>query len=124
MSDDGTAMTICAASMHIAGNGSSVGVTPSSQQKQSMPTSTFSTHASRMQNCSVVAHAPTLARAASDLGNAVWGPLMRAGNDKSLFARQVERYADIYTSRLEHLLACADSTRLYPTRCRLLPHDP
>ena len=45
-------------------------------------------------------------------------------NDKSHFMRQIEKYADIYTSRLEHLLACADSTRFYPTRCRLLPHDP
>ena len=44
-----------------------------------------------------------LARAASDLGNAIWGPLMRAGNDKSLFARQVEKYADIYTSRVSNL---------------------
>ena len=32
---------------------------------------------------------------ATELGNPVWGPLMRAGNDESLFARQVERYADV-----------------------------
>jgi 5'-nucleotidase len=44
-----------------------------------------------------------LARAAADLGNPNWGPLMRAGNDKSLFARQVERYADVYTSRVSNL---------------------
>ncbi|MFV2040189.1 MAG: HAD-IG family 5'-nucleotidase, partial [Acidimicrobiales bacterium] len=35
-----------------------------------------------------------LARAAAEVGHKLWGPLMRAGNDKSLFARQVERYAD------------------------------
>jgi 5'-nucleotidase len=44
-----------------------------------------------------------LARSAADLGNQIWGPLMRAGNDKSLFARQVEKYADIYTSRVSNL---------------------
>ncbi|MEM7276373.1 MAG: HAD-IG family 5'-nucleotidase [Actinomycetota bacterium] len=43
-----------------------------------------------------------LARAATELGNRTWGPLMRAGNDKSLFARQVERYADVYTSRVSN----------------------
>ena len=36
-----------------------------------------------------------LARKAGEVGNPIWGPLMRAGNDKSLFARQVERYADV-----------------------------
>lgn len=44
-----------------------------------------------------------LAQRAAELGNRAWGPLMRAGNDKSLFARQVERYADIYTSRVSNL---------------------
>ncbi len=43
-----------------------------------------------------------LARMAATLGNPHWGPLMRAGNDKSLFARQVERYADVYTSRVSN----------------------
>ena len=38
------------------------------------------------------------------LRNEAWGPLMRAGQDKSLFARQVERYADVYTSRVSNLL--------------------
>ena len=41
--------------------------------------------------------------AAGTLGNATWGPLMRSGYDKSLFARQVERYADVYTSRVSNL---------------------
>lgn len=44
-----------------------------------------------------------LARAASSLGNDRWGPIMRAGSDKSLYARQVERYADVYTSRVSNL---------------------
>ena len=43
-----------------------------------------------------------LAKRSSEMGNVHWGPLMRAGNDKSLFARQVERYADVYTSRVSN----------------------
>ncbi|MCP3937603.1 MAG: HAD-IG family 5'-nucleotidase [Actinomycetia bacterium] len=43
-----------------------------------------------------------LAQASSELSNPTWGPLMRSGNDKSLFARQVERYADVYTSRVSN----------------------
>ena len=44
------------------------------------------------------------------LGNATWGPLMRAGNDKGLFARQVERYADVYTSRVSNFLLFVTQT--------------
>lgn len=44
-----------------------------------------------------------LAIASGELHNPSWGLLMRAGLDKSLFARQVERYADVYTSRVAHL---------------------
>lgn len=63
-----------------------------------------------------------LARAASDLGNPTWGPLMRAGYDKSLFARQVERYADIYTSRVSNLRAVTPYAYLRAARGSL-PHD-
>ena len=45
-----------------------------------------------------------LAQAAGELGNLRWGLLMASGNDKSYFARQVERHADIYTSRVSNLL--------------------
>ncbi|MCP4544967.1 MAG: HAD-IG family 5'-nucleotidase [bacterium] len=45
-----------------------------------------------------------LAQAVSELGNPNWGLLMASGNDKSYFARQVERHADIYTSRVSNLL--------------------
>lgn len=63
-----------------------------------------------------------LARAASGLGNPIWGPLMRAGNDKSLFARQVERYADVYTSRVSNF--GAETPYAYLRAPRLtLPHD-
>jgi HAD superfamily 5'-nucleotidase-like hydrolase len=64
-----------------------------------------------------------LAKASGEVGNPTWGPLMRAGNDKSLFARQVERYADIYTSRVSNLLAETPFAYLRAARGSL-PHDP
>ncbi len=63
-----------------------------------------------------------LARASGEMGNPTWGPLMRAGNDKSLFARQVERYADVYTSRVSNLLAATPFAYLRAARGSL-PHD-
>lgn len=63
-----------------------------------------------------------LARAASELGNPVWGPLMRAGNDKSLLARQVERYADVYTSRVSNFGLRTPYAYLRAARTSL-PHD-
>ncbi|TDD66444.1 HAD family hydrolase [Jiangella aurantiaca] len=63
-----------------------------------------------------------LARAASELGNPTWGPMMRAGNDKSLFARQVEKYADIYTSRVANLGQRTPFAFLRAARTSL-PHD-
>jgi HAD superfamily 5'-nucleotidase-like hydrolase len=64
-----------------------------------------------------------LARAAGELRNAAWGPLMRSGNDKSLFARQVERYADVYTSRVSNFLFETPYAFLRAARGSL-PHDP
>ena len=63
-----------------------------------------------------------LAREASGLGNPIWGPLMRAGNDKSLFARQVERYADVYMSRVSNLRYETPFAYLRAARGSL-PHD-
>ncbi len=63
-----------------------------------------------------------LARASGELGNSIWGPIMRAGNDKSLFARQVERYADVYTSRASNFLAETPFALLRAPR-GTLPHD-
>ena len=45
-----------------------------------------------------------LAREATELGNVQWGPLMRAGNDKSYLARQLERNADLTAYALRHNL--------------------
>jgi HAD superfamily 5'-nucleotidase-like hydrolase len=64
-----------------------------------------------------------LARAASELANPRWGLLMRAGNDKSHLARQVERYADIYTSRVANFLHASPFVYLRSPRGSL-PHDP
>ena len=63
-----------------------------------------------------------LAIRSGSLGNGVWGPLMRAGNDKSLFARQVERYADVYTSRVGNFGDRTPYAYLRAARTNL-PHD-
>jgi HAD superfamily 5'-nucleotidase-like hydrolase len=63
-----------------------------------------------------------LASAAGEVGNSRWGLLMRAGNDKSHLARQVERYADIYMSRVSNFLLHTPFTYLRSPRGSL-PHD-
>jgi HAD superfamily 5'-nucleotidase-like hydrolase len=64
-----------------------------------------------------------LAIEAGRLRNDAWGLMMRAGADKSLLARQVERYADIYTSRVSNLLYPGPYAT-YRTSRLDLPHDP
>jgi HAD superfamily 5'-nucleotidase-like hydrolase len=64
-----------------------------------------------------------LASAASELSNPNWGPLMRAGNDKSHLARQVERHADVYMSRVSNLVFQTPFGYLRSPRGSL-PHDP
>ncbi|MFP4598163.1 MAG: HAD-IG family 5'-nucleotidase [Persicimonas sp.] len=54
--------------------------------------------------------------------NSFWGYLMRAGNDKSHFTRQVERYADIYTSRVSNFLRYTPFVYFRAPRGSL-PHD-
>ena len=63
-----------------------------------------------------------LARAAGELLNPNWGPLMRAGNDKSHLARQIERYADVYTGRVSNFLLHTPFVYLRSHRGSL-PHD-
>jgi hypothetical protein len=63
-----------------------------------------------------------LAREAAELGNRRWGLLMRAGNDKSRLAYQMERYADIYTSRVSNFLLHTPFVYLRSPRVSL-PHD-
>ena len=64
-----------------------------------------------------------LARSAGELFNLRWGPLLRAGNDKSHLAWQLERSADVYTSRVANFLAFTPFAYLRSSRGSL-PHDP
>jgi HAD superfamily 5'-nucleotidase-like hydrolase len=64
-----------------------------------------------------------LARRAAQLNNVRWGQIMRAGNDKSHLARQIERYADVYTSRVSNFLHQSPFVYLRSPRGSL-PHDP
>ncbi len=63
-----------------------------------------------------------LAIESGNLVNRHWGPLMRAGADKSLFARQVERHADVYTSRVSNFGAATPFAYLRAFRSPL-PHE-
>lgn len=63
-----------------------------------------------------------LAKAASELDNRRWGLLMRTGNDKSHMARQVERHADIYTSRVSNFLH-ATPFEYFRSPRGSMPHD-
>ena len=60
---------------------------------------------------------------ASRVQNEGWGTLTRAKQDKSLFFRQIERYADIYTSRVSNLLFPGPYATFRMERLAL-PHDP
>jgi 5'-nucleotidase len=64
-----------------------------------------------------------MAQEASALLNPTWGLLTRAGNDKSHLARQLERYADVYTSRVSNFLYATPFVYLRSPRGSL-PHDP
>lgn len=80
-------------------------------------------HRLRNRLVSLDAEVAPLARAASELANRRWGLLTRAGNDKSHLARQVERYADLYTSRVSNFLHVTPFEYLRSPRGSL-PHDP
>lgn len=64
-----------------------------------------------------------LAKAAGEVQNPRWGLLLRAGNDKSHLARQIERSADIYTSRVSNFMLQTPFAFLRPPRGSM-PHDP
>ena len=63
-----------------------------------------------------------LVRRSTEGLNQRWGPLMRCGNDKSHLARQVERYADIYMSRVSNLVDYTPYAYLRAPRVNL-PHE-
>jgi 5'-nucleotidase len=64
-----------------------------------------------------------LAREYNELAHPRWGLLMRAGGDKSHLARQIERHADVYTSRPSNLLWQTPFGYLRAPHSGL-PHDP
>ncbi len=66
--------------------------------------------------------AAPLAESLSTLMNSNFGLLMRTGNDKSHMARQVERHADIYTSRVSNFLYATPYAYIRSLRGSL-PHD-
>ena len=63
-----------------------------------------------------------LAEESGRLLNPNWGLLTRSGNDKSHLARQMERYADIYTARVSNFLHHTPFVYLRSHRGSL-PHD-
>jgi HAD superfamily 5'-nucleotidase-like hydrolase len=63
-----------------------------------------------------------LARQAAELENPSWGALLRAGNDKSHLARQIEGSADVYTSRVSNFLFATPFAYLRSRRGSM-PHD-
>jgi 5'-nucleotidase len=79
-------------------------------------------HDLRGQLLALDAEIGPLAQAGGELTNARWGLLTRAGNDKSHLTRQIERYADIYTSRVSNLLHATPFAYFRSPRGSL-PHD-
>jgi HAD superfamily 5'-nucleotidase-like hydrolase len=80
-------------------------------------------HDLRGQLLALDAEIGPLAKTGGELTNARWGLLTRAGNDKSHLTRQIERYADIYTSRVSNLLHATPFAYFRSPRGSL-PHDP
>lgn len=57
--------------------------------------------------------------------NKRWGYLSRAGlNDKSQLCRQIEKYADIYTSRVSNFLRCGCQLSVWVGSCPVKVPDP
>ena len=76
----------------------------------------------REQLVALDAEIAPIARAAGRLVNGRWGPLLRAGSDKSLLAAQIEKSADVYTARVANFLPYTPYVFLRSRRS-LLPHD-
>jgi HAD superfamily 5'-nucleotidase-like hydrolase len=77
----------------------------------------------RTQLLALDAEIAPLAKAGTELTNPRWGLLTRAGNDKSHLTRQIERYADIYTSRVSNFMQATPFAYFRSPRGSL-PHDP
>ncbi len=79
-------------------------------------------HALRTKLVALDEEVAPLAKTSNELFNRRWGSLMRCGTDKSHLARQIERYADVYTSRVSNLLNYTPFVYLRAPRGSL-PHD-
>lgn len=58
----------------------------------------------------------------ANMFNPNWGEIMRAGNEESYFAHQVDRFADIYMATLADLFNCSPRT-YFRSRRRPLAHE-
>ena len=58
----------------------------------------------------------------NELNNERWGLVMRSGQQKSHLARQIERYADIYTSRVSNFHFTSPNCH-FDYISRPMPHD-
>ncbi|MBN2509473.1 MAG: HAD-IG family 5'-nucleotidase [Spirochaetales bacterium] len=54
--------------------------------------------------------------------NPHWGQILRAGNEESRYAEQVERYACVYMTKVSDLWDCSPKTYFRPMK-RMLPHE-
>jgi 5'-nucleotidase len=63
-----------------------------------------------------------LAAQTAHLHNPIWGLMLRTGKDKSLYARQIESHADVYTSRVSNFGPATPFVFLRSQRGDL-PHD-
>ena len=58
------------------------------------------------------------------LFNPNFGSIFRHQSEATAYAFAVKKHVDVYAARLEHILSLHNAHRAYPTRCKLLPHDP
>jgi 5'-nucleotidase len=79
-------------------------------------------HSTRQALVKLDAEIAPWAEKSSRLNNERWGLMMRAGNDKSHLARQIERYADIYMSKVSNMMYATPFAYLRARR-GLMPHD-
>ena len=69
------------------------------------------------QRRDLIARVRAIAAEVDDRFHPIWGPLMKSGNEHSIFGVQVERYACLYTSRVTNFLAYS------PVQYHRAPHD-
>lgn len=63
-----------------------------------------------------------ISREVDDRYHPLWGPLMKAGNEHSTFGQQIERHADLYTSRVTNFLAYSPQ-QYHRSPREYLPHE-